>query len=216
LVKPLVIVGAGGHGREALDIVEAMNAVSRTFDFLGFVDDDDRLNRALIERRGASLLGVVDILATTDAEYVIAIGSPQVRRLVDGRITPYGRQAATLIHPDATIASETVIGLGAIVAAGARLTTNIRVGRHFHANQNVTVGHDCVFGDYVSLNPGCNISGNVTLGHDVMIGTGAAIVQGRTVGSGATIGAGAVVVDDIDAHVTAVGIPARPLPKDAA
>jgi sugar O-acyltransferase (sialic acid O-acetyltransferase NeuD family) len=216
LVKPLVIVGAGGHGREALDIVEAMNAVSGTFDFLGFVDDDDSLNRALIERRGACLLGAIDILATTDAEYVIAIGSPQTRRVVDRRITAFGRRAATLIHPTATIASETVIGPGAILAAGARLTTNIRVGRHFHANQNATVGHDCVFGDYVSLSPGCNISGNVTLGQSVMIGTGGTVIQGRTVGSEATIGAGAVVVSDIEAHVTAVGIPARALPRDAA
>jgi len=54
------------------------------------------------------------------------------------------------------------------------------------------------------------VSGNVTLEHDVTVGTSAAIVQGRTIGVGAVVGAGAVVVDDLPAGVTAVGVPARP------
>jgi sugar O-acyltransferase (sialic acid O-acetyltransferase NeuD family) len=195
--------------------VEAINKFSPRFHFLGFVDDNVDLDVALLDRRGASLLGPLNILAELDTAYVIGIGSGSTRRAVDDRMRPWGRTAATLVHPTATMASELAVGPGAILAAGVRLTTNIRVGRHFHANVNATVAHDCVLGDYVTLNPGAHLSGNVTLGHGVTIGTGAAIIQGCNVGAGTMVGAGAVVVGDLDARITAVGVPARPLSTDA-
>jgi sugar O-acyltransferase (sialic acid O-acetyltransferase NeuD family) len=214
-LERLVIIGAGGSGREVLDIVDAINEASPSFHFLGFVDDNIDLDPALLDRRGAALLGPVEVLADIDAAYVIGIGSPLARHAVDDRVRVWERNPATLVHPTATMASELAVGPGAIIAAGARLTTNIRIGRHFHANLNVTVAHDCVLGDYVTLNPGAHLSGSVTLGDGVTIGTGAAIIQGCRVGPGATVGAGAVVDRDIDARVTAVGIPARPLRTDA-
>jgi sugar O-acyltransferase (sialic acid O-acetyltransferase NeuD family) len=210
-MTPLIIVGAGGFGREVLDIVEAVNAVGPMFGLLGFVDDDDNIDLELLSRRGAAFLGAVNALEGIDASYVIGIGSPSTRRSIDVKIGAWGRTPVSIAHPTSTVASEVILGPGAILAAGARLTTNIQIGRHFHANLNATVGHDCSIGDYVTLNPGAHISGSVTLGHGVMIGTGAAVIQGCTVGDWAVIGAGAVVVRDVEPRVTAVGVPARSL-----
>ena len=47
------------------------------------------------------------------------------------------------------------------------------------------------------------------LGDDVFIGAGAKVIGGVVIGDGARIGANAVVIDDVPAHATAVGIPAR-------
>jgi sugar O-acyltransferase (sialic acid O-acetyltransferase NeuD family) len=210
-MKRLVIVGAGGFGREVLDIVAAVNATGPMFDFLGFVDDDENLNVELLRRRGAALLGAVDALAGIDARYVIGIGSPVARRSVDERIGAWRRLSLSITHPACTVASEVVIGPGAVLAAGARLSTNLQIGRHFHANPNATVGHDCVIGDWVTLSPGAHISGNVTLGDGVLIGTGATVIQGCSIGDWAVIGAGAVVVRDVEPGVTAAGVPARSL-----
>jgi sugar O-acyltransferase (sialic acid O-acetyltransferase NeuD family) len=206
---PLVIAGAGGFGREVLDIIEAANAVGSMFDFLGFVDDDDNLDLELLTRRGAPFLGPVAALARIDAGYVIGIGSPAARRLVDERIASRRRRPVSIIHPSSTVASEVVLGAGAVLAAGARLSTNLQIGRHFHANPNATVGHDCVIGDYVTLSPGAHVSGTVRLGNGVLIGTGAAVIQGCRVGDWAVIGAGAVVIRDVDPGATVVGVPAR-------
>lgn len=210
-MKRLVIVGAGGFGREVLDIVEAVNAAGPMFDFLGFVDDDDDLNVALLSRRHAAFLGAVDTLAGIDGSHVIGIGSPVARRSVDERIGAWRTRPVTITHPASSVASEVVLGPGAVLAAGARLSTNLQIGRQFHANPNATVGHDSVIGDYVTLSPGAHISGNVTLGDGVMIGTGAVVIQGCSVGDWAVIGAGAVVVRDVEAGVTAAGVPARSL-----
>jgi len=207
---PLVIVGAGGFGREVLDVVEAINESGSIYDVLGFVDDNPQ-SEELLARRHIRLLGPVEALAEVDAEYALGIGSGPVRARLDELATEWGRQAALLVHPSATFGSEYVLGAGTVVTAGVRITTNIVIGRHVHLNLNTTVGHDVRIDDYVTVNPGATISGNVVLEREVSIGTNAAIIQGVTVGRGTIVGAGAVVVRDLPSGVTAVGVPARPL-----
>ena len=207
-VLRLVIVGAGGHGRELLDIVEAMNAVRPTFEFVGFLDDGpgpwDR-----VQRRGASVLGSVDRLADFDAHYAIGIGPPEDRCRIDAIATESGSEAATLVHPQATVASDLRAGPGLVMAAGSRITTNVTVGRHVHLNLNATLSHDCEVGSYSVLNPGANVSGEVSLGESVVVGSGAVIRESCRVGDGTVIGAGAVVITDLPSDSTAVGVPAR-------
>lgn len=207
-MSELVIVGAGGHGRETLDIVEAINAVEPTWAFAGFVDDGEVIADRL-ERRDASLLGTTKILADTDPRYVIGIGSPAVRAKLDEQLTAWGRTAATLIHPAATVASDNRISDGVLLAAGARVTTNVTLGRHVHLNVNAVVSHDCVVGNYTTLSPGVLVNGDVRLGEGVFLGTGAIITPGITIGDHAVIGAGAVVVRDVPPGVTVRGVPAR-------
>jgi acetyltransferase-like isoleucine patch superfamily enzyme len=101
--------------------------------------------------------------------------------------------------------------VGAVLAAGSRITTNVRAGRHVHLNVAATVAHDCRLDDYVSLSPGVHVSGNVTIGREVFLGTGAVVVPGCTIGAGAVVGAGAAVVSDVAAGETVVGVPARPV-----
>lgn len=207
-----MIVGAGGFGREVLDVVEAANGVAGSWTFVGFVDDG-AIDEELLARRGAPFLGPVDVLAARDASVVIGVGSGTAREHIDGRLRAWGREGAVVVHPAATIGGDVELGPGTVLTAGARLTTNIRAGRHLHVNLNSTIGHDCVLGDYVTINPGANVSGSVRLGSGVTIGTGASVIQGVTIGDGATVGAGAVVVRDVAPGVTAVGVPARPLER---
>jgi sugar O-acyltransferase (sialic acid O-acetyltransferase NeuD family) len=210
----LVIVGAGGHGREALDIVEAINASSvPTFEFLGFLDDDVAARDA-VTRRGHSILGAPDMLREIDAMYVIAIAVPAARRRIDQKLVAWGRKAATLMHPSATFGSDIRLAPGAIIAAGARLTTNCSVGRHFHANVNAVLSHDCAVGDYVTLSPGAQISGSVTLEDDVTVGANATVIQGLQIGLGGYVAAGAAVIRDVPAGTTVAGVPARSVKSD--
>lgn len=206
-VRPVVIVGAGGHGREVLDLIESDPAWS----FLGFVDDGSP-DLELLERRGAPLLGSVALLEEQlEAQYLIGVGNGAIRRSIDEQATAWGRAAASISHPSAHWGADSRSGPGHIVCANASITTNVRMGRHVHVNVNATIAHDCRIADYVTLNPGSNISGNVTLGEAATVGTGAAVIQGITIGAGATVGAGASVIRDVEPGTTVVGVPARPL-----
>lgn len=211
-VTPLVVIGAGGHGREAIDVVEALNRVRATFDLLGVIDENgDQLG--LLARRSITALGGHEVLPTLDAAYVIGIGSAEGRRAVDALATDAGLRPTSLVHPTAVLGSDLRIGPGFLAAAHAQVTTNVTIGRHVHLNIGATVSHDCELGDYVTLSPGAHVSGNVRLAGAVTLGVGAVVKQGMSIGEGTFVGAGAVVVDDLPAGVTAVGVPARPLDR---
>ncbi|MCK9903264.1 acetyltransferase [Frankia sp. Cpl3] len=208
-MRELVVIGGGGHGREVLELVEAVNAARPTYRLRGVLDDGAP-DTDLLAAYGVCHLGPVDLLAGLDVDYVVAIGSAQARRRVDLAATEWGRRAATLVHPRAIVGRRVTLGPGAVVFAFASVTTNVRIGRHVLLNTAATVAHDCRLGDYVTLAPGARLSGAATVGDGATVGTGAVVIQRVHVGAGTTVGAGAVVVRELPAEVVAIGVPARP------
>jgi len=212
--EPLVIVGAGGFGREVVELVRAINATAAdsVWELRGVVDDqpsEENLRR--LERTSVAYLGTTLWLAHADPSvcFVVAIGSPAVRAALVETLEGSDRKAAVLVHPDATVGSDIDLGAGTIVCAGARLTANISVGRHVHIDTNVTVGHDSVLGDFVRLNPGSAVSGDCIVGDGSLVGAGAVVINGRRVGIGSTVGASACVVRDVAERTVVKGVPAR-------
>lgn len=222
MTSSVVVIGAGGFGREALDVLEAVNLASRrdggrpTWDLLGVIDDaPSGANLDRLAARTVPHLGSLAEFLEHDRpglHYVVAIGSPPVRRRVASACHAGGLVAATLIHPDATVGSRTSIGEGTVVCAGVQISTNVSVGRHVHLNANATVGHDTVVEDHVSLNPLAAVSGDCVIGEGVLVGVAGVVLNGLRVGEGAVIGGAACVVRDAQPGSVMVGVPARPLP----
>jgi sugar O-acyltransferase (sialic acid O-acetyltransferase NeuD family) len=214
-VQPLLIIGAGGHGREVLDVVEAINDVTPRFDVVGVIAD--HADHELLARRGATCLGSLDQLVDgrlpvvpSSAVVVVAVGDPASRLTLARRSAAAGFEAApALVHPAATVGADVRLGDGVVLAAGAHVTTNVTIGRHVQVNVAAVVSHDSVIGDHATLSPGVLVNGSVTLGEGAFLGTGAIVTPGRTIGPWAVIGAGAVVVHDVPKGVTASGVPAR-------
>ena len=208
----IVIIGAGGFGREVRDWFmqfQDVMATDTTVKLLGFLDDGTP-DPERLRRIGAVHLGPVSSLHQLDAMYYVAVGDPATRREIVQRCERLGATPApALVHPSAVCGSDVDVGIGTVICPMAVITTNVRVGAHVHLNLTTTVGHDTVIGDFVTVNPGATISGDVTLEEGVMIGTGASINQGLTIGAASTVGAGAAVVKDIPAGITAVGVPAK-------
>ena len=209
-----MIVGAGGHGREVLDVVDAINAVTPTYEVLGFLADGEGAHEPLA-RRTAKILGPTSLLNRLGADYVVAIGNPKARAELDTRGVAAGLTAPVVVHPTATVGSDVHLGPGSVVMAGARITTNFVGGRSLQVNVNATISHDGRVGDYVTISPGCHVSGNVQLADAVYLGTGCVVIPGVRIGARTVVGAGAVVITDLPSDVTAVGVPARALPREA-
>jgi sugar O-acyltransferase (sialic acid O-acetyltransferase NeuD family) len=213
-MRPLVIAGIGGFGREVVDVVTAINDGSQTprIDLLGLIDDHpSEGNLELLRRRGLSYLGTTsEWLATHPvADIVIGVANPVHRRTLDARLTQQGLKATTLVHPAASLGSEVDLAPGSIVCAGARLTTNIRLGRHAHVHVNATIGHDTTLEEFSSVYPLAAVSGSCVIASGATIGANATVIQGLTVGADAFVGAGAVVIGDILSGTIVKGVPAR-------
>ena len=205
----LVIVGAGGHGREMLDIVEASSDGEQAeWDFLGFVDDGE-VDEDRLGRRAARAVRADD-LDPASVRYIAGVGDSTARERIDERMRAAGFEAATLVHPSASVGGDVRLAPGVVLAAGARVTTNVALGRHTQLNIGACVSHDCVLGDYVTLSPGTLVNGECSVGDRAFFGTGSIITPRTRIGAGATVGAGAVVLADVPAGTTVVGVPARP------
>lgn len=212
-MKSVIVVGAGGFGREILDVLRDQDRRIR-----GVVDDaPSAANLALLHAQDVPWLGTVDTLiadgSPDEFEFLIGVGSSSVRETIDRRLTDAGFEAGRAIHSSATWGFGVTFAPGVVVCAGTRLTTNIEVGRHVHLNLNVTVGHDTVLGDYTSVNPGAAVSGSVTIEKGVLVGANAFILQGLTVGEASLVGASSAVVRTVAPRTTVAGVPARLLSR---
>ena len=196
----VIVLGAGGHARVVIAALqESGDEVTAVF------DDDPAL--AGTEILGVPVVGPVSLTANlTEVRAVIAIGSNTVRQELARR---FPLNWTTIVHPRAWVHSSVSPGRGSVVFAGAIVQPGAHIGDHVIINTAATVDHDCRIGDFAHLAPGTHLAGDVTVEHGAFLGTASAAIPSVRIGAGTTVGAGAVVVRDLPAGITAVGCPAR-------
>lgn len=208
----LIVVGASGHAKVVIDIVERMGGHR----IVGLVDRDGKPGKIW----DYSVLGRTDDLPAIAARlgvpaYVLGIGTNADRRRVGEQMRESAPKltAVAAIHPSAAVGRDVEIGPGTVVMAGAMINPSCRIGRGCVINTGASLDHDCVMGDYASLAPGAVIGGTCEIGAGAWVGIGATVVQNIRIGAGATVGAGSTVLHDVDADVTVIGTPARVMQK---
>lgn len=208
-MKDIVIIGAGGFGREVAWLIEDINKVEHKWNLIGFVDDNKDIQDK--EINGYKVVGNIEWLRNQELHVVSAIGEPIIKKKVLNKISDSKNHYPTLIHPSVICSERVSFGEGTIICAGNIITVNIDIGKHVIINLDCTIGHDTIVGDYSTILPGVNVSGFVKTGKCVNVGTGSAIIQGINIGENTIIGSGAVVTKDLPANCTAVGVPAKPI-----
>jgi sugar O-acyltransferase (sialic acid O-acetyltransferase NeuD family) len=209
-VKRVVIIGAGGHGREVADILRHQRSEGGDIEPFGFVDENHGLHGQRFD--GLPVLGDwswFEGIDRSDIAVICAVGSPPICRRLADRARGIGLSFVNAISPLARISSYARLGEGMTVFPNVIINTGTFIDRHSILNVGVVVSHDGTVGSYCNLNPGVQLAGNVTIGDGCYIGMGANVIQGRTIGEWSVIGAGAVVICDFPARVTAVGVPAK-------
>lgn len=138
-----------------------------------------------------------------------SVGSCVQRSQLYRKFKKNGFRFARVVHPNAFVAGDTVLGEGVQIMAGALIQTGSHVGGNAIVNTGAVVDHDCSIGAHSHIAPGAVLSGQVRTGTGVHVGTGARIIQCVSVGPWSIVGAGAVVIRNVPARTTAVGVPAK-------
>ena len=209
----VAIVGAGGHGREILDIILNNSQAGDVLKPVGFIDDDPIKKGKYID--GYQVISTIDEIERhvdgASISLVCGIGNPELNRKISERLSRLNYQFATVISNKSDISNNVTLGKGTIIFPSVTINTGCIIGNFVTVNVGTTVSHDSNIGDYCNINPGVHIAGNVTLGSECYIGMGTNIIQNITIGDRSTIGAGSVVIRDICGSSLAYGVPAKPV-----
>lgn len=211
------IYGASGYGREVMPLARSqLRAKGIALERLVFIDDSASDTFA----NGHSILTYQQFIDFSATEHfvAIAIGNSIVREKLFSQCRTDHLQPWDICASNVSVLDQVTIGPGAILNPFVTLTSNIRIGKQFHANIYSYVAHDCLIGDYVTFAPSVKCNGNIIIEDHAYIGAGAILKQGKPdepliIGRGAVVGMGAVVTKNVPAGITVVGNPAKPLVK---
>lgn len=214
MTKQLLIIGAGGLGRETLAWALQAQETHSDWEVCGFLDGNrEALSGYPLPGNGRyNVVGDPNSYRPSSNDvFVCAIGEPATKMKICRTMQERGGEFVNVIHPSALIGPGCQLGLGNIICPFVTLTTNVVIGDFNVLNIYAGLGHDSRLGDGCILNGKCEVNGNARLEEGVYMGCQSAVLPGVIVGAYSKIGAGSVAVRNVRPRTTVMGVPAKKL-----
>lgn len=205
------IIGAGGHGRVILSILQTP-PLNNLVEVIGFLSD-------LPEEQGKIVDGIPVYCDTAllqkrlehDICVIAAIGDNNKRAKIFGSLSAQGIKFTKAVHPQAIIDLRAKIEDGVMICAGVIINTGAHIDVNSIINTGAIIEHDCKVGKHVHIAPGSVLTGNITIGDYTLVGAGSIVLPGVVIGTNVVVGAGSVVTKNIPDNSIVAGVPAKPI-----
>ena len=203
----IVIVGAGGFGRE-IYILAKDTFPNIKYKIKGFLDDNLRvLDDYSMDIRVIS--NIDSYVVEEQDRFLIAIGNVDMKKNIITKLKVKGAQFLTLIHPTAIVVNTAKIGKGVIIYPYVIVSDCVQLGDFVLMNSYSSCGHDVKVGKYCILSPHATLNGFVILEDEVFLGTHTTVIPGKRVGYRSKISANSVVMRNVPPNKMVFGVPGK-------
>ncbi|QDV44210.1 Putative acetyltransferase EpsM [Stieleria neptunia] len=188
-MKPLVLIGCGGHCRSCIDVVEATG----DYQITSIVGQQHEVGQQLLGYRVDSTDRDLQALVKRDGNFLVAIGQIETNAI---RVKLYNETARlggafpTIVSPLAHVSKHAVVGRGTIVMHHAIVNASASIGENCIINSKSLIEHDVEVGNHCHVATGAIVNGGTTIGDDCFIGSGTVVKQSIQIEPGMVIGAG--------------------------
>lgn len=188
----ILLVGAGGHAKACIDVIETEGKYS----IAGIIDKTDSNDGELM---GYRVIGNDDDLENLVHDYqkvLVTVGqikSPSIRIRLFEQLMSLGFKLPVIYSPISYVSKNTSIGDGTIVMHGAVINAASQIGSNCIINNKALIEHDSEIGDHCHISTAAVVNGEVEIGKGTFIGSGAIIHNGIKIGANCVISAGAII-----------------------
>lgn len=201
-MKDLIIVGAGGFGREAYHLAKTIG----NWNIIGFIDDNPYALKGY--KCEAKIVGSIkDWTPTENEEFAMGIASPKGKESIANYLKTKGANFVSLIHPRAMVYDTAEIGEGCIIGGMSNIGDCAKLGNFVNVAGSI-VGQDSIVGDFSTTTAYVNIA-SAHIGQRVFIGSHSVILNSKKIGDDAYICAGSVVISNVKPGTKVFGNPAK-------
>ena len=205
----MIILGAGGHSIEVLDIL--IEEIPKNE--IVFFDNTIKENNLLFNE--FTIHNSLNSISTSQTNFVLGIGGIHLRRKLTLLALKNKLKYTGIRSKSASIGKfQNTIDSTVDIMKNVTISSSVIIGKGTLLNRNVNIHHDVVIGDFCELAPGCQVLGNVNVGCNVFIGAGAIILPNIKVEDNAIIGAGSIVTKNVAANITVIGNPAKKISNE--
>ena len=193
-IKPVVVLGAGGHAKVLIEILIRME-----IEVLGvsikFTDKPEKTNYRLFSDDE-----VMSKFSPKEINLVNGVGSlpnHKVRYDLSMTYAEKGYNFISISHPSSIISSDVKISEGAQLLAGTFIGSGSSIGTGTIINSHSSIDHDCEIQEYCHIAPGVTCSGQVKIGKFVHVSPGVTVINNIKIGDNSIINPGVIVTDNV-------------------
>ncbi|QBA63883.1 acetyltransferase [Muriicola soli] len=205
----IVLIGASGHSKVVMDIVEKQGIYS----IVGLIDSFKPIGTKVLDYE---IIGSEETLNQLMETYnfksgIISIGNNWVREAMFDKIQSISPDFnfVKAIDPSSIIGKNCSVGPGTVIMPGVIVNSDSSIGSHCILNTSSSLDHDGIMGDFSSLAPRSTVGGGVEIGPCSTIGLGAGVLEGITIGANCFIGAKSLTNKNVEDNNMVYGVPAR-------